>query len=260
MTKGPAHDPEAEGALILFEPTRQTQIEILESMKSTALGTFSTQPKQHVHVVVDPLLSRVLRPHQVEGVKFLYDCVTGAIVPNAFGCIMADEMGLGKTLQCITLLWTLLKQSPEPGKPTVEKVNIPGFFKKGWNRYLKDYFLKGIIACPSSLVRNWANELQKWLGPDRIRPLACDNKSTKAETIKSLNQFVCSKGRSVVQQGFHNLMPSLYLVNTNFVMIVLIISYESLRSYIAIITKTEIGLLLCDEGKEILHKFRNPLL
>ena len=62
------------------------------------------------------------------------------IVDNQYGCIMADEMGLGKTLQCIALLWTLLKQSPLPGKPTIEKC---------------------IIACPSSLVKNWANELGK---------------------------------------------------------------------------------------------------
>ena len=44
----------------------------------------------------------------------------------------------GKTLQCIALLWTLLKQSPVAGKPTCEKV---------------------IVACPTSLVGNWANEL-----------------------------------------------------------------------------------------------------
>lgn len=61
-----------------------------------------------VHVVVDPMLSAVLRPHQREGVKFMYDCVTGVRIPSAHGCIMADEMGLGKTLQCITLMWTLL--------------------------------------------------------------------------------------------------------------------------------------------------------
>jgi len=60
------------------------------------------------------------------------------MVDNQYGCIMADEMGLGKTLQCIALLWTLLKQSPHAGKPTIEKC---------------------IIACPSSLVKNWANEL-----------------------------------------------------------------------------------------------------
>lgn len=51
---------------------------------------------------------------------------------------MADGMGLGKTLQTVALLWTLLKQSPRASKPTVEKC---------------------IIACPSSLVKNWANEL-----------------------------------------------------------------------------------------------------
>lgn len=62
------------------------------------------------------------------------------LVDNQYGCIMADEMGLGKTLQCIALLWTLLKQSPHPGKPSIEKC---------------------IIACPSSLVKNWANELGK---------------------------------------------------------------------------------------------------
>ena len=60
------------------------------------------------------------------------------VVENQYGCIMADEMGLGKTLQCIALMWTLLKQSPHPGRPTIEKC---------------------IIACPSSLVKNWANEL-----------------------------------------------------------------------------------------------------
>jgi DNA repair and recombination RAD54-like protein len=99
-----------------------------------------------VHVVVDPLLGKVLRPHQVEGVRFLYECVTGNKREDCFGCIMADEMGLGKTLQCIALLWTLLKQSPVPGKPTIEKA---------------------IVVCPSSLVRNWAQELQKWL-PNRL--------------------------------------------------------------------------------------------
>lgn len=66
--------------------------------------------KQLVHVVIDPILTNVLRPHQREGVKFMYECVTGKRIEDAYGCIMADEMGLGKTLQCITLLWTLLKQ------------------------------------------------------------------------------------------------------------------------------------------------------
>lgn len=69
----------------------------------------------------------------------MYDCVTGIQIPDNYGCIMADEMGLGKTLQCITLLWTLLKQGPE----------------------CRSTINKAIIVCPSSLVRNWYNEINK---------------------------------------------------------------------------------------------------
>ncbi|CAG8726542.1 4172_t:CDS:10, partial [Dentiscutata erythropus] len=129
-----------------------------------------------VHVVVDPVLGRKLRPHQVEGVKFLYNCTTGKTFENAYGCIMADEMGLGKTLQCITLLWTLLKQSPDPGKGTIEKC---------------------IIVCPSSLVHNWANELVKWLGPIKLRALVMDSKGKKENLIRELRQYVGAKGKII---------------------------------------------------------------
>ncbi|KAJ3038307.1 DNA-dependent ATPase protein rad54 [Rhizophlyctis rosea] len=208
---GPLHDPEADGAIVLHHPRILSVTEQLQLTKSTADP--SSAPKAEVHVVVDPILSKVLRPHQIDGVRFLYNCVTGRTAEGAHGCIMADEMGLGKTLQCITLLWTLLRQSPYPGKSTIDKA---------------------IIACPSSLVKNWANELIKWLGGDKVRPYACDNKGTKEQTTKDLEQFVASKGRSVVHP-------------------VLIVSYETLRSYAPILRKTEIGLLLCDEG----HRLKN---
>ena len=35
--------------------------------------------KKKVHVVIDPMLSAILRPHQREGVKFMYECVTGSL-------------------------------------------------------------------------------------------------------------------------------------------------------------------------------------
>ena len=48
-----------------------------------------------VPVMVDPYLARHLRPHQREGVQFLYDCVMGAREPTRTGAILADDMGLG---------------------------------------------------------------------------------------------------------------------------------------------------------------------
>lgn len=94
----------------------------------------------------------------------MYDCVMGHQIPDNYGVIMADEMGLGKTLQCITLLWTLLRQSPT-GKPAINK---------------------GIIVAPSSLVRNWANEIEKWL-PGKMSPCVIDSGS-KADIDKNLGK------------------------------------------------------------------------
>ena len=45
-----------------------------------------------VSVVVDPYLSQLLRPHQRDGVKFLYERVMST--SGNTGCILADEMGL----------------------------------------------------------------------------------------------------------------------------------------------------------------------
>ncbi|CAG2180397.1 unnamed protein product, partial [Oppiella nova] len=99
----PLHDPEADNALILWTPPVMTKDEALKVKPND----------QKVHVVMDPILTNVLRPHQREGVKFMWDCVTGVHIEGSYGCIMADEMGLGKTLQCVSLVYTLLKQSPD---------------------------------------------------------------------------------------------------------------------------------------------------
>lgn len=83
------HDPFACNALVFYTPPEQPSCDVLKIDKSKIL----------VHVVVDPVVGNVLRPHQREGVKFMYDCVTGA--KGEFqGCIMADEV----SLKCFDLL------------------------------------------------------------------------------------------------------------------------------------------------------------
>ncbi|KAH8107002.1 DNA repair protein SNF2 family [Cristinia sonorae] len=239
----PLHDPMEDHAIVLFDPTidqRETDEERKERLKEEEKvraakeaqeksagmynphkslkellggGKDAKKTASKVAVVIDPRLSKVLRPHQVEGVKFLYRCTTGMVVENQYGCIMADEMGLGKTLQCIALMWTLIKQSPHPGRPTIEKC---------------------IIACPSSLVKNWANELVKWLGKDAISALAIDGKGGKAEMLERVARWVAAGGRNVTQP-------------------VMIVSYETLRTLTAHLANATIGLLLCDEG----HRLKN---
>lgn len=234
----PLHDPSGEFAIVLHDPTIDDKPKpLVQLSRDDSTGGAETAqsldaPLVHkslaeilgikkkvegerprVPVVIDPRLAKVLRPHQVEGVKFMYRCVTGMIDELANGCIMADEMGLGKTLQCITLLWTLLKQSPDAGKPAIQKA---------------------IVACPSSLVRNWANELTKWLGADAITPFAIDGKATKEELTRQLRQWAIASGRSVTRP-------------------VIIVSYETLRLNCEELKNTEIGLMLCDEG----HRLKN---
>ncbi|KAK6135717.1 hypothetical protein DH2020_030556 [Rehmannia glutinosa] len=121
-------------------------------------------------IVVDPLLVKFLRPHQREGVQFMFDCVSGNLSSdNIHGCILADDMGLGKTLQSITLLYTLLRQGFD-GKPMVKKA---------------------IIVTPTSLVSNWDAEIKKWVG-ERVKLVAlCE--STREDVISGIDSFTCSR-------------------------------------------------------------------
>lgn len=241
------HDPTSEFAIVLYDPTvdripkiedekgsksqletedkenidrEQIPVRRRKTHKSLAeiLGIYKNPDEAFakypdVPVVIDPALAKILRQHQIEGVRFLYRCTAGLVDVKAKGCIMADEMGLGKTLQCLTLMWTLLKQGPR-GRRTIDKC---------------------IIVCPSSLVRNWANEIVKWLGEGVLTPLIADGKNTKGSDLgPALYQWARASGRNIVRP-------------------VLIISYDTLRRNIDKLACAEIGLILADEG----HRLKN---
>lgn len=110
-------------------------------------------------------------------------------------------------------MWTLLRQSPLPGKQAIDKA---------------------IVVCPSSLVKNWANELVKWLGEGAVIPLAVDGKVTGDALLRQIRQWCSTKGKGVVTP-------------------VVIVSYEKLRTLTDELGSTEIGLLLADEG----HRLKN---
>ena len=157
----PRHDSSALGAIVMKRPIKVPN------------------GKQIIDVVVDPLLTKHLRPHQVEGVKFLYECVMGMRDFVGQGAILADDMGLGKTLQTITLLWTLLKQNPVYESSSVIK--------------------KAVVVCPTTLIENWQKEFRKWLGKERIGVFVANDPK------KRITDFTLGKSYNVMIIGYERL-------------------------------------------------------
>lgn len=121
------------------------------NMKSAEAGDlnelvldFDVKTKEPL-ISVDEKLVKKLKPHQAQGVKFMWDACFESVEKideedsKGGGCILAHCMGLGKTLQVVALTHTLLSHSDET---KVERV---------------------LVICPVSTVLNWVNEFKIWL-------------------------------------------------------------------------------------------------
>eukprot|EP00277_Geminigera_cryophila_P005510 CAMPEP_0179429774 /NCGR_PEP_ID=MMETSP0799-20121207/15062_1 /TAXON_ID=46947 /ORGANISM="Geminigera cryophila, Strain CCMP2564" /LENGTH=666 /DNA_ID=CAMNT_0021205837 /DNA_START=164 /DNA_END=2160 /DNA_ORIENTATION=- len=113
-------------------------------------------------IKIHPILAARLKPHQVEGVRFLWQrAMDGRAHGNnargglgslhaledgdkGAGCVLAHNMGLGKTFQVITFLHTIA-------------VNIPVS-----NIELRRMLVLG----PVNTLQNWKAELDRWI-PER---------------------------------------------------------------------------------------------
>lgn len=82
-----------------------------------------------------------LKPHQVDGVQFMWDCCCESVKKTkkspGSGCILAHCMGLGKTLQVVSFLHTVL---------LCKKLD----------------FSTALVVCPLNTALNWMNEFEKW--------------------------------------------------------------------------------------------------
>ncbi|XP_022826856.1 transcriptional regulator ATRX homolog isoform X2 [Spodoptera litura] len=94
-------------------------------------------------IEVDRGLVKKLKPHQANGIKFMWDACFESVKrikkDKGSGCILAHCMGLGKTLQVISLTHTLLTHG------ALTDVN------------------RVLVVCPLSTVLNWVNEIKMWL-------------------------------------------------------------------------------------------------
>jgi len=214
----PLFDPEAPGAIVLNE-------------REAASGA-------QVAVVVDPSLARRLRPHQVEALRWMYDRIAlpgaaspprsgslgaaGAIAAGAAaearaatraGCVLSHEPGLGKTLTSLALVHTLLRQSPRGGGGGGGVSGGRGLVRRV------------AVACPASLCDNWAAEVRKWLGAERLR---------------------CA----VLRGGGAGAASDVGAFRAGSATPLLIASYETLRAAAPALAGS-VDLLICDEGHRL---------
>ena len=87
-----------------------------------------------------------------------------------------------------------------------------------------------MIVTPASLVHNWKREIQKWLGPHRLRPEIVLSSNKKALVKAQVENFVRGNGK---------VKPAL------------IVSYEMFVKIAPLMKSLSKSLLICDEGHRL---------
>ncbi|KAL1373778.1 hypothetical protein pipiens_018456 [Culex pipiens pipiens] len=125
----------------LYNQVYDEKPEEVKELKQLVLD-FDEETKEPL-LEVDKTLVKKLKPHQANGIKFMFDACFESLErarnSKGSGCILAHCMGLGKTLQVVTLCHTLLSNSESTG---VERI---------------------LVICPLSTVLNWVNEFRIWM-------------------------------------------------------------------------------------------------
>jgi len=103
-------------------------------------------------VSIHEKLVKTLKPHQIKGIKFMWDATLESVDQlkkgeKGGGCILAHCMGLGKTLQIITYVHTLLV-----------------------NKKINRHISRVMVCCPVNTVYNWVAEFKNWLKGGRMCP------------------------------------------------------------------------------------------
>ncbi|KAM9361199.1 helicase ARIP4 [Symphorus nematophorus] len=99
-------------------------------------------PADEKDLYLAPQLARAVKPHQIGGIRFLYDNLIESLerykTSSGFGCILAHSMGLGKTLQVISFIDILLRNT-------------------------EAHTVLAIV--PVNTLQNWLTEFNLWLPP-----------------------------------------------------------------------------------------------
>ncbi|XP_028265315.1 helicase ARIP4-like isoform X2 [Parambassis ranga] len=108
-------------------------------------------PASEKDIFLLPQLARVVKPHQIGGIRFLYNNLVESVErfssSSGFGCILAHSMGLGKTLQVISFIDVLF-------------------------RHTQAHTVLAIV--PVNTLQNWLSEFNTWVPPAEALPPDAD--------------------------------------------------------------------------------------
>ena len=142
----------------------------LESVERNAQGRLlinNDRPEGDPDVFVADHLTDVLKPHQLGGIRFLYDNIIESIEGfknnPGFGCVLAHSMGLGKTLQIIEFVDIFLR--------SVDAKHV-------------------LIITPVNVIQNWLAEFEKWLPTidEHGRPLRTFQVFLLGDAVKTFDE------------------------------------------------------------------------
>uniref|UniRef100_A0AAX7SY24 RAD54 like 2 n=1 Tax=Astatotilapia calliptera TaxID=8154 RepID=A0AAX7SY24_ASTCA len=118
-------------------------------------------PTTEEDIFLSPQLARAVKPHQIGGIRFLYDNLVESVErfssSSGFGCILAHSMGLGKTLQVISFIDVLFRRT-------------------------QAHTVLAIV--PVNTLQNWLSEFNTWVPPPEALPPDPDPAVVTPRTFK----------------------------------------------------------------------------
>ncbi|XP_042354711.1 transcriptional regulator ATRX-like [Plectropomus leopardus] len=166
-----------------------------------------------------------LKPHQVDGVQFIWDsCCESVKKANSSpgsGCILAHCMGLGKTLQVVTFLHTVLLAE-----------NLK--------------FRTALVVCPLNTILNWVNEFKIWqesMGKDKVKVTELATVKYPSERLRALQRWQRDGGVMIMGYEMYRILSLAQKIKDE----------ESKKALKSILVDPGPDFVVCDEG----HILRN---
>jgi SNF2 family DNA or RNA helicase len=236
-------------------------------LPASAVATDEAEKTSCRDVWIAREIKRFLKPHQVDGVRFLADNVRAER-----GCILADYMGLGKTLQVITAIHSFMVDQIEAR----ESASTTGDEQMSTEAVYDP--ITTIVLCPAICIPNWESEFKKWLSTESLElcpVLSLDSttgKGTTAGRIRVLQKWKRQGGVLLIgYEMFRSLLNPTLAVSVDREPVIQVctrVSSSTMEVTESLSAKTqkfaqEFCKLLCNPGADLVvldegHRMKDP--